>query len=68
MSLRSGDLTQEEVDRLRSEGRLDDLLKKNIEEEGEVQGPKNRDEGELMIFLIVFNLLYLYTLVNSLSD
>lgn len=45
VSLRSGDLTQEEVDKLRSEGRLDDLLKENTEEEGEVQGPKNRDEG-----------------------
>lgn len=45
MSLRSGDLTQEEVDRLRSEGRLDDLLKEDSE--GEVQGPKERDEGEL---------------------
>ncbi|XP_050728441.1 uncharacterized protein KIAA1143 homolog [Eriocheir sinensis] len=44
VSLRSGDLTQEEIDQLRSEGRLDDLLKKNSEEEGEVQGPKNRDE------------------------
>lgn len=42
VSLRAGDLTQEEVDRLRSEGRLDDLLKDNSE--GEVQGPKERHE------------------------
>ena len=45
MSLRSGDLTQEEVDRLRSEGKLEDIL--GDECEGEVQGPKERDEGEL---------------------
>ncbi|XP_047488641.1 uncharacterized protein KIAA1143 homolog [Penaeus chinensis] len=41
VSLRSGDLTQEEYDQLRSEGKLDDLLE---EGEGEVQGPKTREE------------------------
>ncbi|KAK8387530.1 hypothetical protein O3P69_018219 [Scylla paramamosain] len=44
VSLRAGDLTQEEVDRLRSEGKLDDLLGDKVE--GEVQGPKQRHEVE----------------------
>lgn len=43
MSLRSGDLTQEEYDQLRSEGKLDNLLE---EGEGDVQGPKTREEGK----------------------
>lgn len=43
VSLRTGDLTQEEVERLRSEGKLDDLLGEKVE--GEVQGPKQRHEG-----------------------
>lgn len=42
VSLQSDDLTQEEYDRLRSEGKLDDLLKGDC---GEVQGPRERDEG-----------------------
>lgn len=43
VSLRSGDLTQEEYDQLRSEGKLDNLLE---EGEGDVQGPKTREEGK----------------------
>ncbi|XP_042875969.1 uncharacterized protein KIAA1143 homolog [Penaeus japonicus] len=43
VSLRSGDLTQEEYNQLRAEGKLDQLLEG---EEGEVQGPKTRDEAD----------------------
>lgn len=41
MSLRSGDLSQEEVDQLRKAGKLDDLLKG---EQEEVQGCRERDD------------------------
>nr|XP_045608224.1 uncharacterized protein KIAA1143 homolog [Procambarus clarkii] len=41
VSLKSDDLSQEEYDKLRAEGKLDDLLKGNCEE---VQGPREKDE------------------------
>lgn len=42
VSLRPGDLTQEEYNKLREEGNLDDQLDVGSEE---VQGPKEEDEG-----------------------